>query len=298
MAGASFCNSGAEANEGIIKLARKYSFDKYGPGRDKIVTLINSFHGRTITTLEATGQERFHKYFFPFTGGFRYAETNLSSVRENLGTDTCAVLIELVQGEGGVMPLEKDFVRELRELCSQRDVLLLIDEVQTGIGRTGTLFAFLQYGVLPDAVSFAKGIAGGLPLGGFLAAEPYKNVLSPGSHASSFGANPVCCAAALAVLDILSEETLSTVAAKGAYIKSAVGAIDSPYIEGIRGLGLMLGIKIRGIPHKELVGQLIQNGLICLTAGSDVVRFLPPLTITYPEIDAGLQIFRETVENL
>jgi acetylornithine/N-succinyldiaminopimelate aminotransferase len=298
MDGAFFCNSGAEANEGIVKLARKYSFDKYGAGRDKIVTLKNSFHGRTITTLEATGQEKFHNYFFPFTGGFRYADTDIDSVKANVGPDVCAVMIELIQGESGVIPLDNGFVMELRKLCTQSDIMLLVDEVQTGIGRTGTLFAFQQYGILPDALSFAKGIAGGLPMGGFLTAPPYKKVLRPGDHASTFGANPVCCAAALAVLDILDEKTLSDVSAKGEYIRSAIERLNSPYIREIRGLGLMIGLKIDGISHKELVLRLLGNGLVCLTAGSDVLRLLPPLTISYDEIEAGLDILRKTLNNI
>ncbi|NLO49104.1 MAG: acetylornithine/succinylornithine family transaminase [Clostridiales bacterium] len=298
MAGAFFSNSGSEANEGVIKLARKYSFDKYGAGRDKIVTLKNSFHGRTIATLEATGQEKFHNYFFPFTGGFNYSDMNMDSIRDNIGNDVCAVLIELIQGEGGVYPLDKSFVKSLREFCSEKDILLLIDEVQTGIGRTGTLFAFQQYGILPDAVSFAKGIAGGLPMGGFLAAAPYRAVLGLGTHASTFGANPVCCSAALAVLDILDDKTLSDVTAKGEYIKAAVQNIGSPYTKNTRGLGLMLGIQIKDISHLALVKKLISNGLVCLTAGSDTVRFLPPLTISYEELDAGLDIFKNTINNV
>lgn len=323
MGGVFFGNSGAEANEGMIKLARKYSFDKYGQGRSNIVTLISSFHGRTVTTLKATGQDKFHNYFFPFTPGFRYAEAGkLESVIKALRSDklssmekyavegscavteefaemdSCAVMIELIQGEGGVMPLDKGFVSELRALCDENDLLLLIDEVQTGIGRTGTLFTFQQYGIMPDAVSFAKGIAGGLPMGGFLVSKALKNVMSSGTHGSTFGGNPVCCAAALAVLDILEDGVMSEVTAKGEYIRAKISEIKSPYIDGIRGLGLMLGIRIKDYSHKDLVQKLVSNGLICLTAGSDVVRLLPPLTITYDEIDKGLEIFRLTMEEL
>ena len=203
MAAAFFGNSGAEANEGLLKLARKYSHDKYGAGRGTILTLRNSFHGRTLATLAATGQDVFHQHFFPFPEGFRHTGANdLADVEAQAGEDVCAVLLELVQGEGGVLPMDRDFVRALAGLCEQRDWLLLVDEVQTGIGRTGTLFAFQQYGIRPDAVSFAKGIAGGLPMGGFLVNEKCRPVLGPGSHASTFGGNPVCSAAALAVLDI------------------------------------------------------------------------------------------------
>ena len=208
LAAAFFGNSGAEGNEGLIKLARKYSFDKYGKGRGTVITLNRSFHGRTITTLAANGQEVFHQYFFPFTEGFRSADPTMEAIQEVAGHDVCAVLLELVQGEGGVRPMDQEFVRELAQLCEQRDWLLLVDEVQTGIGRTGTLFAFQQYGILPDAVSFAKGIAGGLPMGGFLANERCRDVLGPGTHASTFGGSPTVCAAANAVLAIVASVIL------------------------------------------------------------------------------------------
>ena len=192
MSNVMFSNSGAEANEAMIKLARKYSYDKYGKGRGTIITLHNSFHGRTITTLAATGQDKFHDYFFPFTEGFRYADANdLDSVEAVAGHDVCGVMMELVQGEGGVLPLDKEFVRKVADLCAKRDWLLLIDEVQSGVGRTGSLFAFQQYGIHPDVVSFAKGIAGGLPMSGIMANEKCRTVLTPGTHATTFGANPV-----------------------------------------------------------------------------------------------------------
>ena len=211
-----FANGGGEANEGMIKLARKYSFDKYGKGRATIITLNNSFHGRTITTLMATGQEVFHNYFFPFTEGFRYADANdLSSLEAAAGDDVCAVMMELVQGEGGVLPLDVEYVQAVKKLCEEKDWLLLADEVQTGVGRTGTLFAFQQYGILPDVVSFAKGIAGGLPMSGIMANEKCRNVLTPGTHATTFGANPVCAAAGLVVQETLTDDFLAEVKAKG-----------------------------------------------------------------------------------
>ena len=211
-----FANSGAESNEGAIKLARKYSFDKYGEGRYKIVTLINSFHGRTVTTLKATGQDRFHNYFFPFTEGFRYADANdLASLEAAAGDDVCAVMMELVQGEGGVLPLDRDYVKAVARLCAEKDWLLLVDEVQTGVGRTGSLFAFQQYGILPDVASFAKGIAGGLPMSGILANEKCRDVLGPGTHSTTFGANPVCAAAGLVVQETLTDAFLEDVRAKG-----------------------------------------------------------------------------------
>lgn len=297
MGAAFFANSGAESNEGMIKLARKYSFDKYGKGRGTVITLKNSFHGRTVTTLAATGQDVFHNYFFPFTDGFRYAEAgSMDSVQEVAGHDVCAVMLELVQGEGGVFPMDKEFVHELAVLCAERDWLLLVDEVQTGVGRTGTLFAFQQYGIIPDAVSFAKGIAGGLPFGGFMASDKCKGVLTPGTHATTFGGNPICASAALAVLDILDEDTLAAVTEKGNYIRSRIEQMNLPCLGGTRGLGLMIGVEVKGEhTNKELAAKLIENGLLVLTAGK-VLRLLPPLTITREEIDKGLAILERTLK--
>ena len=297
MAAAFFGNSGAEANEGIIKLARKYSFDRYGKGRSTILTLKNSFHGRTITTLTATGQDVFHQYFFPFMEGFRYADANnLDSVKAQSGDDVCAVLVELVQGEGGVLPLEQNFVQGLAQLCAEKDWLLLVDEVQTGVGRTGTLFAFQQYGVSPDAVSFAKGIAGGLPMGGFLVNEKCRPVLGPGTHASTFGGNPICSAAAQAVLNILDEDTLSAVTEKGNYLRAGIEKLQKQSIGATRGLGLMIGVEVKeGYTNKALAAKLIENGLLVLTAGP-ALRLLPPLTITKDEMDQGLAILDRVLE--
>ena len=295
MSAAFFANSGAESNEGLIKLARKYSFDKYGKGRGTILTLTNSFHGRTVTTLSATGQEVFHNYFFPFTDGFRYAEPTMDGIAQVSGHDVCAVMLELVQGESGVWPLEQAFVHDLAILCAERDWLLLVDEVQTGVGRTGTLFAFQQYGIIPDAVSFAKGIAGGLPMGGFLANERCRNVLGPGTHATTFGGNPICAAAALATLDILSEEMMGEISDKGNYLRSAIEAMDLPCLGRTRGLGLMIGVEVApGQTNRELAMKLMENGLLVLTAGP-ALRLPPPLTITKDEMDKGLAILKRTL---
>ena len=293
MAAAFFASGGGEANEGMIKLARKYSFDRYGEGRGTVLTLRNSFHGRTITTLAATGQDVFHNYFFPFTEGFRYAAANdLDSLNEVAGHDVCAVLVELVQGEGGVLPLEKDYVQELARLCAQRDWLLLVDEVQTGVGRTGSLFCFQQYGVTPDVVSFAKGIAGGLPMSGILVNEKCRGVLTPGTHATTFGGNPVCAAAALAVLDILDEDTIARVKEKGAWLREQIEALDLPCLGKTRGMGLMIGVEVAdGFSNKELCARLNQAGLLCLTAGAGL-RLLPPLTITREEMEKGLAVLK------
>ena len=295
MSAAFFCNSGAESNEALIKLARKWSFDKYGKGRSTVITLKNSFHGRTIATLSATGQDVFHDYFFPFNEGFRYAEPTLDGVSQVAGHDVCAVLVELIQGESGVWPLEESFVQGLAELCAKRDWLLLVDEVQTGIGRTGTLFCYQQYGISPDAVSFAKGIAGGLPLGGILANEKCRDVLGPGTHATTFGGNPVCCAAALATLDILDEEMMGEIADKGDYLRRAIEAMDLPALGKTRGLGLMIGVEVApGGSNREIARRLMDNGLLVLTAGP-AIRLLPPLTITKDEMDKGLAILKQTL---
>ena len=298
MAAAFFANSGAESNEGLIKLARKYSFDKYGEGRGTVITLNKSFHGRTVTTLAATGQDVFHQYFFPFTEGFRHADPNLDGVQEVSGHDVCAVLLELVQGEGGVLPMDVTFVQKLAELCKARDWLLLVDEVQTGVGRTGTLFAFQQYGIMPDALSFAKGIAGGLPMGGFLVNEKCRNVLGPGTHATTFGGNPVCAAAGCAVLDILDQGVLDQVKEKGAYLRQSIEDMNLPCLGKTRGLGLMIGIEVKGEhTNKELCAMLVRGGLLALTAGPGL-RLLPPLTITKEEMDKGLSIMKETLGGL
>ena len=293
MSNVMFGNSGAEANEAMIKLARKYSYDKYGKGRGTVITLHNSFHGRTITTLAATGQDQFHDFFFPFTEGFRYADANdLDSVEAVAGHDVCGVMMELVQGEGGVLPLDREFVRAVADLCAKRDWLLLIDEVQSGVGRTGSLFAFQQYGIHPDVVSFAKGIAGGLPFGGVMANEKCRNVFTPGTHGTTFGGNPVAAAAACYVLDTLDDGFLAQVQEKGAYLRSRIEAMDLPCLGATRGMGLMIGVEVKGDKtNKELAAKLVESGLLILTAGPDL-RLLPPLVVTKEEMDKGLEIMK------
>ncbi len=291
-----FSNSGAEANEGAIKLARKYSYDRYGEGRSAVVTLVQSFHGRTVTTLAATGQDVFHNYFFPFTEGFRYTPANdIEALDKALGRDVCALMIELIQGEGGVLPLDREFVEAAARLCAERDILLITDEVQTGVGRTGTLFCFMQYGIKPDVCSFAKGIAGGLPFGGFMAGEKCADVLGAGTHASTFGGNPVCAAAALTVLDILSGEELEKVKEKGVYLRKRIAEMNAGCVTAVRGMGMMTGIGVK-TPHKEIASKCVENGLLVLTAGKDTVRLLPPLTISYEELDEGLGILRDVLK--
>ncbi|MEG2296992.1 MAG: aspartate aminotransferase family protein [Clostridium sp.] len=290
-----FANSGAEANEGAIKLARKYSFDKYGAGRNKIITLKQSFHGRTVTTLKATGQEKFHQYFFPFTEGFDYVAANdIEGMKAKADLTTCAIMMELIQGEGGVLPLDPAFVKEVEQYCHEYDILLIIDEVQTGIGRTGTLFCYEQYGIHPDIVTMAKGLGGGLPIGAVMAAEHCSDVLGAGTHGTTFGGNPMSSAAAHTVLSIVNvPEFLNEVRKKGDYLTSAIRSFGSVHIKTIRGMGLMLGIVVNREARPELVKQCMDLGLLVLTAGEDTIRLLPPLTITYEEIDDAIAIMKE-----
>lgn len=293
-----YCNSGAEANEGAIKIARKYSYDKYGRGRSTIITLVQSFHGRTITTLAATGQESFHNYFYPFTQGFVHVKANdIQALKAAADGTVCAVMMELVQGEGGVLPLDKNYVKAVAEFCMDNDLLLLVDEVQTGVGRTGSLFAYQQYGIRPNVVTFAKGIAGGLPMGGILADEKCDAVLTAGTHAATFGGNPVSCAAALEVLCQLTPELLDSVVKKGTLIRETIKSWALPAVKEIRGMGLMIGVSVTGSP-KEIAAKCIDNGLLMLTAGSDALRMLPPLTISETEINKGLAILHKVLEDV
>ena len=284
-----FGNSGAEANEGAIKVARKYSFDKYGAGRSQIVTLVNSFHGRTVTTLAATGQDVFHQYFGPFTEGFRYAEANsMESVAAACGKDTCAVMLEFIQGEGGVVPLDEQFVRQLFAFCKERDILVIADEVQTGVGRTGKFLAAEHYGVRPDITTLAKGLGGGLPIGAILVEERLKPVMGYSSHGSTFGGNPVACAGANVVLrTVCNEKFLREVAAKGEKLRACISMCGD--VAGITGKGMMLGIQLKKKTAADVANACLEKGLLVLTA-KDRVRLLPPLTITDDELKKGLQI--------
>ena len=286
---------GGEANEGMIKLARKYSFDKYGEGRNKIITLKQSFHGRTVTTLKATGQDKFHQYFFPFTEGFDYAAANdIEDMKRKIDDTTCAVMMEMIQGEGGVLPLDKEFVQATAEICKEKDILLLIDEVQTGIGRTGSLFCYEQYGVQPNIISMAKGLGGGVPIGAVMADKKCQDVLGAGTHGTTFGGNPLCCAAANTVLDIVNKpEFLKAVQEKGEYLKKEILAIGSPKVKTVRGMGLMLGIVVDKDERAAMVSQLMEKGVLVLTAGTEAIRLLPPLVITKEEMDEAIAAMRE-----
>ncbi len=289
-----FGNSGAEANEGAIKAARKYSFDKYGEGRNKIVTLVNSFHGRTVTTLAATGQDVFHTTFMPFTEGFCHVPANDTAAMISAMTpDVCAVMIELVQGEGGVNALDKDYVTAIAKACKERDILLIIDEVQTGNGRTGTLYAFEQFSVKPDILSTAKGLGGGLPIGAVMLGEKVKDTLSAGSHGSTFGGNPACAAGALNVISRLDDDFLAEVRKKSEYLFTKLGNMKG--VISVSGLGLMIGIKAEK-PTAEIISEGLSRGVLFLSA-KDKLRLLPPLNITYAQIDEALSVLAEILEN-
>ncbi len=293
-----FSNSGAESNEGAIKCARKYSFMKYGEGRSKILTLNNSFHGRTVTTLAATGQDVFHNFFFPFTEGFEFTPANgLESLKKALeDSSVCALMMELIQGEGGVMPLDEGFVKEAEKLCKEKDIILIIDEVQTGVGRTGKLFAFEHYGIEPDIVTTAKGLGGGLPLGCVMFGEKTENVLVAGDHATTFGGNPVATAGAKYILEKMDTAFLDEVLKKGEYIRSRL--LKMPHVLGCDGKGLMLGVRLDDeVKAADIVRKGIENGVLALTAKVKL-RLLPPLTITYEEINAGLDAIEKAFSEI
>ena len=277
MAKVFFSNSGAEANECAIKAARKWAAENKGPACSTIVTLENSFHGRTLTTLSATGQEHYHELYQPLTPGFAsFPAGNLDALKKLCaGGTVAAVMIECVQGEGGVVALDPSFVRELAAWLKEQEILLMVDEVQTGNGRTGTMYAYMQYGLHPDVVSTAKGLAGGLPMGATLLSEKLKDVFSYGDHGSTFGGNPVAAAAALSVVSRLTDDFLANVRKKSELLRGLLQ--DAPGIEALSGLGLMVGIKTTR-PASEVVADCMQNGVLCLTA-KDKVRLLPALNI-------------------
>lgn len=285
-----FANSGAEANECAIKTARKWGCENKGEEYSTIVTLVNSFHGRTITTLAATGQEHYHEDFGPLTPGFVYAEANdLESVKKLVAENkVCAVMFECVQGEGGVIPLTAQFVQGLAELAEKENFLLIADEVQTGNGRTGELYAYMNFGIKPDIVSTAKGLGGGLPLGACLMGEKTGNVLKFGDHGSTFGGNPVCCAGALSIISRIDGALLSQVKQKSKYIVDELSGADG--VESVSGMGLMLGIKTKK-PVKDVLNECMANGVLCLTA-KDKLRLLPALNIPMDVLEKAVSIIK------
>lgn len=290
-----FGNSGAEANEGAIKIARKYGTQNKGVHCNRIITLENSFHGRTVTTLAATGQEVFHQYFAPFTEGFRYIPANDKQALANVvDNSVCAVMIELVQGEGGVVALDKEYVKYVEQICKENDILLIVDEVQTGIGRTGTLLCCEQYDIHPNVITLAKGLGAGLPIGAILMDELTENVFQPGHHGSTFGGNPVVCAGAIEVMNqICNEKFLAEIKSKARYLNEQI--VSLPSVTEVSGLGLMIGISVEeGLNAQDIAKCCVENGLLILTAKKKL-RILPPLNITFDEIGRGVSILRQCI---
>ncbi len=289
-----FSNSGAEANECAIKAARKWALVNKGEGNHTIITLKNSFHGRTITTLAATGQDTFHTDFGPFPEGFVYAEANnLDSVKELAENNNCAaIMMETVQGEGGVYVLDDDFVKGVCEIAKEKNMLVIIDEVQTGNGRTGKLYGYMHYGITPDIVSTAKGLAGGLPLGCTMLGERVQDILTPGSHGSTFGGNPICCAGALSILSRLDDELLDGVCKRSEYIVSRLNGVKG--VKGVSGRGLMLGIECEK-PAKDVIAAAMKKGVLVLSAKTKV-RLLPPLNIPFELLEMAMDKLIEAIE--
>lgn len=289
-----FGNSGAEANECAIKVARKYSFDKYGKGRDHIITLVNSFHGRTIATLSATGQDVFHNYFFPFVDGFDNAIANdIESLKNTITDKTCAVMLETVQGEGGVNILDSEYLQQVRKICDEKDILLIVDEVQTGVCRTGKLYGYMHSGIKPDVVTSAKGLGGGLPIGICMVNDKLKDVMGPSTHGTTFGSNPVVCAGANYIIDTVNTpEFIEEINKKGAYFKEKIEKIKG--VKSVRQQGLMIGIEVDGNAG-DIAKKCTENGLLVITAKT-LLRMLPPLNIKYEEIDEALAILKKVME--
>lgn len=289
-----FGNSGAEANECAIKVARKYSFDKYGRGRDHIITLVNSFHGRTIATLSATGQDVFHNYFFPFVDDFDNAIANdIESLKDTITDKTCAVMLETVQGEGGVNILDSEYLQQVRKICDEKDILLIVDEVQTGVCRTGKLYGYMHSGIKPDVVTSAKGLGGGLPIGICMVNDKLKDVMGPSTHGTTFGSNPVVCAGANYIIDTVNTpEFIEEVNKKGTYFKEKIEKIKG--VKSVRQQGLMIGIEVEGNAG-DIAKKCTENGLLVITAKT-LLRMLPPLNIKYEEIDEALAILKKVME--
>ena len=287
-------NSGTEANEAMIKMARKYGIEKYGPNRYHIVTAKMGFHGRTFGAMSATGQPAngCQVGFGPMTYGFSYAPYNdLEAFKDACTENTIAIMVEPVQGEGGVHPATMEFMQGLRKFCDENDMLLLIDEVQTGWCRTGAVMSYMNYGIKPDIVSMAKALGGGMPIGAVMAADTCCNVLTPGTHATTFGGTPIVCSAANVVLDTVGDgQFLMKVREKGEYLRNGILSLGSPNIKGVRGMGLMLGIIVEEGKHSVFANKLIENGVLAITAGKNAVRLLPPLTISKEEMDEALSI--------
>jgi predicted acetylornithine/succinylornithine family transaminase len=295
-----FANSGLEANEAAIKLCRKYGSEILA-GASEIITMEKSFHGRSLATLAATGQDKIHKGFYPLVPGFHYARFNdIDSVKEKITPQTCAVMLEPVQGEGGIYVARKEFLRDLRALCSEKKILLVFDEVQCGLGRTGKFFAYEHYGLKPDVLTLAKAIASGIPMGVMIAAGPYSDILGKGNHASTFGGNPLACAVSLKVVEIISRKKfLDSIIVKGNFFKDSLEKLKTgfSFIKEVRGLGLMLGMEVDG-QAPQIAKAAFGRGLLINAVGDNILRFLPPLVITKREISQGLRILEEVLKNI
>lgn len=289
-----FSNSGAEANECAIKAARKYAAEKKGKDYYEIITFKNSFHGRTVTTLAATGQDVFHKDFLPLTEGFCYAEANNIQDLENTvkAHKTAAIMLECVQGEGGVMPLDAEFVKKTAEIAKKEDILLIIDEVQTGNGRTGKLYSYMNYGIIPDIVTTAKGLGGGLPIGATLLGEKVKDIFSPGTHGSTFGGNPAVCAGALNIINRIDEKLLAEVDRKSKYIFDELNGADG--VKSVSGLGLMIGIETEKDAN-QIINECIENGVLVIKA-KNKIRLLPALNIPDSLLKKAIEILKKACE--
>lgn len=289
-----FCNSGTEANETAFKIARKYSSEKYGEGRGTIISLKDSFHGRTMMSLMATGMDKYHKYFYPLPKGFKYIErNNIEDLKNNIDSTVCAIILEAIQGEGGVNVLEKDYVLELVKICKEKDIVLIFDEVQCGIARTGKFFGYEYFDVKPDIVTVAKGLGAGIPIGGVLVNKNLSKVLGKGDQGTTFGGNLLAMVAASVVLDEISKKDFyKDVTDKGDYIRKSIEDFNSKVVLNTKGLGLMIGIET-SVESSIIEEKARKKGLLILTAGKNVLRFLPPLTISYEEINEALEILKE-----
>jgi len=299
MGKAFFCNSGAEANEAAIKLARKWAYDKYGGTRFEFITTLGSFHGRTMGAVTATGQPKYHKGFEPMVPGFKYVPYNdISALEEAITDQTCAIMLEPIQGESGVWPATPEYLTSIRRLCDEHGILLILDEVQTGLGRTGKWFGHQQYGIKPDIMTLAKTLGGGFPIGACLAIDSVAQAFVPGNHASTFGGNPLACAAALATLDVIDEEGLVQNSAEtGAYLTDSLLALQARRndIEEVRGFGLMVGLQFKRDDAPAIAEECLCRGLILNPIGSNTIRFLPPLIVTEEDIDRAIEILESTL---
>ena len=292
-----FGNSGAEANEGAIKAARKYSTDTYGAARNKVITLVNSFHGRTLATLTATGQDVFHKDFGPFPANFGYIPANdFDTFKAAVDDSVCAVMMEMVQGEGGVVALDADYVQSVADYCHAHDILIIVDEVQTGVGRTGTFLACEQFGLKPDLVTLAKGLGGGLPIGAVLASKKVADTMGPGSHGSTFGGNPVVCAGGCAVLDAMDDAFMRNVNARAAQLREGLASL--PHVASVSGMGLMVGIAFADdVKAADVRAACERKGLLVLTAKTRL-RLLPPLILSEADVAKALAILDDVLSSM